>query len=220
MDFDQLGFVATALLVGGFLGWFVVGGEYNRRRAGKLARWVYLGLKLFQGKTSIRWLTTHAFEIFAEDAQRPFNSLKVTGLLESRDMVAVWLYNRLAKRPDLLVLRANLRRQPIWGCEAFRPRTLLSGDGRQEAEAEGWSRHDLSDRGLQAWHGGGRGAALCTGLLQALGETEPDLVRLAVHRREPHLLLAVSAARFQRQDPQRLFATFKRLADAVLSAES
>lgn len=216
MDLDQLGFLAIALFVAVFVLWFLVGGEYNRRRAGRLARWVYQGLKPYLGTASIRWLTTHAFEVFVEDPRPPFAALKVTGLLESRDMVTVWLYNRLADRPDLLVLRANLRRRPVWGFEAFRPRTILSGDARREAEAEGWSLAGPAEPGLQAWHGGGRGAGLCDRLLQALGDLRPDLLRLAVHRREPHLLLAVSAARFTQQSPERLFDRFKRLAEEVL----
>lgn len=213
MDVEQLGFILTAVLVGSVLVCFVIGGEYNRRRAARLGLWVYQGLRLFPGRASVRWLTTHAFEVFVDDPPRPFSVLRVTALLESRDMLAVWLYNRLSYRPDLLVLRANLQRKPIWGCEVFRPRTILSGDARYEAEAESWTLAPVTERGLQAWHGGGRGAELCSRLLASLAGIVHEPIRVAVHRREPHLVLAVSAARFDGQEPRSLFEAFRRLAE-------
>lgn len=196
-------------------GWFLVGGEYNRRRAGRLAQWAYRGLQPFLGRASIRWITTHVFELFVEEPRGPFTSLKVTGLLESRDMIAVWLYNRLAYRPDLLVLRANLRRKPLWGCEVFRPGTFLAGDALREAESEGWSVRPLDVAGLRAWHGGGRAADLCARLVAEARASGFELVRLAAHRSEPHLLLAVSAASFDRQDARRLFEALRKMAEVA-----
>lgn len=211
MDLGPGGLIAAILVMGGYFGWFLIGGEYNRRRAGRLAQWIYRGFQPFLGTASIRWLTTHAFEMFVEGAKYPFSALKVTGLLESRDMVAVWLYNRLTYRPDLIVLRANLHRKPMWGFEAFRQRTILSGDARLAAEQEGWVRQACV-HGLELWHGGGKDGALCQRLVEAAVGVEQDLIRLAVHRREPHIVLAVSAARFERQDAQRLFERFAHLA--------
>lgn len=215
MDLDQFGFLAILLLAGGFLAWFVIGGEYNRRRAGRLAQWVYQGLKPLLGKASVRWLTTHAFEVLVDDAQRPFSSMKATGLLESRDMLAIWLYNRFAYRPDVLVIRGNLRRKPLWGCEAFRPRTILSGDARQAAETEGWSQQARHQRRLETWHSGEHAAELCARLIAEVDQSGFELIRLAVHRAEPHLVLAVSVARFASEDPHQLFETFKRLAETT-----
>jgi hypothetical protein len=203
--------VAGLLLLGGYIVWFLVGGEYNRRRAGRLAQWIYRGLTPLLGKASIRWLTAHAFDMFVEDAHRPFSALKITGLLESRDMVAVWLYNRMTYRPDLVVLRANLQRTPACGFEAFRTRTILAGDACQAAKQEGWVRQETA-HGLELWHAGGKAGVLCRQLVDVARGLEQDVIRLAVHGQEPHLVLAISAARFERQDPQRLFACFRQMA--------
>jgi hypothetical protein len=215
VDVDQIGLVAVFVLVGLFLAWFVVGGEYNRRRAGRFAQWVYAGVKPFLGKASIRWLTTHAFEVYVEEARAPFGSIKVTGLLESRDMLAVWLYNRLTYRPDLLMLRANFSQQPGWGCEVFRPGTLLSGDAQQDARAAGWRPHHADGAELQIWHGGGKAADHCARLVNVARASDLELIHLAVRRAEPHLVLAVSAARFQQHEPARLFSLFTRLGEMI-----
>ncbi|GIW11715.1 MAG: hypothetical protein KatS3mg061_2772 [Dehalococcoidia bacterium] len=215
MDVDQVGLIALMLLGGLFLGWFFFGGEYNRRRAGKLAQWVYRGVRPFLGVASIRWITTHAFDLFVEHPPAPFTSLRVTGLLESRDMLAIWAYNRLVFRPDLLVIAATLRRKPLWGFELFRCRSILAGDARRDARAEGWTPAEPVGAQLERWYGSHEAAALCERLFTLLGDLQPELVRLAVHRREPNLVLAVSVARFTEQPAERLFGRFQRLAEVV-----
>lgn len=213
MEIERLGLIATILLAGSFLAWFVIGGEYNRRRAGTLARWIYRGLTPLGGKMLVRWLTTHAFEVFVEEAERPFHALKVTGLLESRDMLAVWLFNRFTYRPDLLVIRATLRRQPTTGMAAFRPRSVLAEDARRAARSAGWSPAPPDERGLEIWQDSAGSAARVQQLLATVNALGDELVLLALHQWEPHLVLAVSAARFARQEPRALFATFKHLAE-------
>jgi hypothetical protein len=187
----QLASGALFVLAGGWVAWLLGGTLLNRRRAASLARWVYAEVKPYGAKLFVRWITLAAFELTIPEARAPFRKLAVTGFLQSREMPFVWLWNRVRRRGDLLIVRAELRRAPAWGLEVFRPRSLLAGEGRRAAEAAGWPLEQGAD-GLWRAHGGAGAAEQSERWLAALGEWRPYLDRLAVRREPPHLIVSLA----------------------------
>ena len=191
---DQIGSALLFFVAGGWVAWLLGGTLLNRRRATALSRWVYGEARPYGGKLYVRWITMAAFELTVPEARPPFRHLSFVGLLESREMPFVWLWNRLRRRGDLLVVRAELRRRPLWGLEVFRPHSVLAGDARRAAQEAGWTPAPGAD-GLWRANGGGAAAELSDRLLAALGPQTAYLDRLAVRREAPQLVVALRVGR-------------------------
>jgi hypothetical protein len=223
LDLDGAGIYLVVALAGIFLVWYFVGAYLTRRRLGVAARWVYRGLSLYRDPTpertraSIKWLATNAFNIVLEEPRPPLRGVVVTVLLQSRDMMTVWLIDRLTGRRDLVLLRFDLERQPIWGAEIFRRRSLLAGDANRQAREAGWNAELTDDPKLAAAHGGGKAGDLCRELLAALGEERQRLVRLSVRRQSPHLTLALDLPDPATSDPLEVTRLGERLVTITLT---
>lgn len=102
-------FVAVCiLLIGGYL----IGLRLNRRAGRGIARWVREGLAVTGGSATIRWLGASGLTVEARDLSPPLAALRATALLLPREITLLWLYYWLRGRPDLLVLRFQLRAPP------------------------------------------------------------------------------------------------------------
>src|SRR5439155_308443 len=127
------------------IGWYLVGNEVIRRRSRRLAAWAKRALDPLGGAQSVRWLSTQSFRLEVERPRAPFRSAALVGLAESWDVPMIWLWNRRHGRRDMVLLHADLRQQPIWGLELFRPGSLLAGDARHLASQEGWAEEPLAE---------------------------------------------------------------------------
>jgi hypothetical protein len=188
---DQIGGMLLFLGVGLWVAWLLGGTLINRRRAAAISRWAYAEAKPYGKQLYVRWITLAAFELTVPEARAPFQQLSITGFLQSREMPFVWLWNRVRRRGDLLIVRAALRRRPVWGLEVYRPQSLLAGDARRAATDAGWTPAQGAD-GLWRADGGGAAAELSARLVAALGPWAPHLDRLAVRREAPQLVVALA----------------------------
>jgi hypothetical protein len=171
-----------------------------RRRAHRLALWSKRFIDPLGGTQRIRWLGGQAFRMEVEDPKAPFRSLMVTGLVESWDVPMVWAWNRLHGRRDMVLIQAQLREQPLWGLEVFRPGTLLAGDARHFARQEGWQEAPLDE--FVAATGGDGPTRLAVELIGLLDSERPRLVRLAVRRQGTHFTVALNVPDTGRFDPR------------------
>ena len=222
LGLEVLGPYLVFVAAGAFLLWYFVGAHFTRRRLALAAQWVYRGLETFRAPgpermpASIKWLSTNAFNITLEAAKPPFSAVVVTVLLRSRDMTTMWLIDRLTGRRDMLMLRFDLERQPIWGVEIYRRRSILAGEARHAAKQSGWPIQLASDARLMTAHGGGKASELCADLLTALGVQQGDLVRLSVRRQSPHMILAMDMPDPASSDPADVMRLGQLLAEVAL----
>jgi hypothetical protein len=223
LDLEVLGPYVVLVVAGAFLLWYFVGAHFTRRRLAEAARWVHRGLPTLcplgsEGpRASIKWLSTNAFNIALETARPPFSAVVVTVLLRSRDMVTMWLIDRFRRRQDLLMLRFDLERQPIWGVEIYRRRSVLAGDASDLVRASGWAAQSLPNSNLMMIaHGGGQASNLCAELLTTLGAEHRSLVRLSVRRQSPHITLAMDLPDPTTSDPAAVMRLAERLAAVTI----
>ncbi len=188
---DQLGGALLFFGAGLWVAWLLGGTLINRRRAAAVSRWAYAEARPYGKKLFVRWITMAAFELTVPEARAPFKQLSLTGFLQSREMPFIWLWNRVRRRGDLLIVRAELRRRPVWGFEVYRPQSLLAGDARRAALDAGWTPEQGAD-GLWRANGGGAAAELSERLVAALGPWAPHLDRLAMRREAPQLVVALA----------------------------
>jgi hypothetical protein len=210
---DSLG-LPIAVGVGALLiGWYLAGSELMRRRVHRLALWSKRVIDPLGGTQSIRWLGGQAFRVEVEGPNAPFQSLMLTGLVESWDVPMVWAWNRMRGRRDMVLLQASLQKQPMWGLEVHRPGSILSGDSRHLARHEGWSESALDEFRMAA--AGDAPARLAAELVNILGPERSRLLRIAVRRQGQHLTLALNVADPGAFDPREATRITQRLAERL-----
>jgi hypothetical protein len=210
---DSLG-LPIAVGVGVLLiAWYLAGSELMRRRVHRLALWSKRVIDPLGGSQSIRWLGGQAFRIEVEGPNAPFQSLMLTGLVESWDVPMVWAWNRLRGRRDMVLVQASLLKQPTWGLEVHRPGSILSGDSQHLARQEGWSESALDEFRVAA--GGDAPARLAADLVNTLGPERSRLIRIAVRRQGQHLTLALNVADPSAFDPRDATRLAQRLAERL-----
>ncbi|HLY67912.1 MAG TPA: hypothetical protein VKU60_20405, partial [Chloroflexota bacterium] len=146
--------------------WYLGGNELMRRRGRALAVWCKRAGDNISNKQAITWYTLHSFKIDVEQPARPFRSVSLTGLTESWEVPVIWLWNRLNWRRDMVLAQLGLDQQPVWGCEIYRPRSVLASDARHAARQEGWQ--DAGTDGFRIAPAEGPGHELALQLLAAL----------------------------------------------------
>jgi hypothetical protein len=98
-----------------FLGlWYVVGSSINRKRGLETFRWLRDGLETAGKVTEARWIGSSGSgaRLTVGKANRPFQRIEVVFLLDSRELLPLWLVNLLRGKQDEMILKANLRSLP------------------------------------------------------------------------------------------------------------
>lgn len=186
IDLSRLGtdvVIALSILL---ILWYIAGAQVNRRRSVALVRWIREGIDVFGGTPTIRWLSPTSFRIQVDGPHPPFLVVGLLVLLEPRELLLLWLVQRLLRRRDLLVIRADLSAQPRLEAEIFRPlpgvfRELKRELGRDHVEA-----YPLGVGDLRVYP-----ASSLQSLTRArpvFRELSPFLRRLSLRRKSPHLI--------------------------------
>ncbi len=91
--------------------WYGGGYLYNRRRGQRLFRWLETGVHVLGGERQAGWIGSPASgaRINIIRAAPPFRRLEITLLLENREILLLWLFDRLRGKRDWLIIRATLR---------------------------------------------------------------------------------------------------------------
>lgn len=193
--------------------WYFVGSQMNRRRAKALIRWLHNALQPFGGETSIRWIGRSAFRIAVEDPASPFSALYLTVILEPREALLIWLYQRFRGQRDLLVVRGELRQPPKLELEVFQKRGRIGAEAMRGVREAGWPVEQAGDGLVMAY--GDRGSEGLAGeLLALLKDFGATIWRVAVRR--DYLLISLPLTRLPDLGGQDVFGLFQDLSRRVL----
>jgi hypothetical protein len=195
------------------IGWYLAGSELMRRRVHRLALWSKRVIDPLGGRQSVRWLGGQAFRVEVDGPNAPFQSLMVTGLVESWDVPMVWAWNRMRGRRDMVLLQASLRKQPMWGLEVHRPGSILAGDSRHQARVEGWADSALDEFRMAA--AGDAPERLAAELVSILGPERSRLLRIGVRRQGQHMTLAFNVTDPRTFDPREATRLTQRIAERI-----
>src|SRR3990170_7569395 len=102
--------------------WYIAAAAYNRRRGVRAYRWLRPGLAKLGPISDARWIGSSGSgaRLVVGKADRPFRQVEAAYLLETRELLPLWLINRLRGRRDALILRADLRSSPHGELEVMR----------------------------------------------------------------------------------------------------
>jgi hypothetical protein len=204
-------FVCLILIV-----WYVIGLIYNRRRGIHTLNWLKEGLPILGGEVNMGWIgsANSGARIGVQDTTPPFQRMELVFLLESRELLLLWLADLLRGRRDRLILRATLRTRPH-GEIMVLPAASRSTAKARQAVSE-WSWED-GPHGLTVGHSGGKETSSLTSLRPFLEAYGVSLSRLSLQPRDPHLLLVMDLAGLCRE-PSTLF--FEHLKGALGTAQT
>jgi hypothetical protein len=92
--------------------WYIGASVYNRRRGQMLGRWLQAGLRSLGGKAEYRWIGSSGsgLRASASGLARPISQLEAMLLLETRELLPLWLFQRASGRRDQLILKLALQR--------------------------------------------------------------------------------------------------------------
>jgi hypothetical protein len=199
------------------LAWYFIGQQTMRRRGLAVLQWVRDGVSLLGDNPKLRWLGSAAFQLTLERPAPPFAALAVTVVLEPREILFLWLVNRLRRRRDLLVVRADLTTRPGVMVELFRPQGRSGKEAQALAHEARWRIEAFDTSGLYLAASSPRARDLLRSATQQAQDRLGSLIRLSIRDTSPHLLLNYTLRPGQGGSVSQEFRFLAELARALLA---
>jgi hypothetical protein len=91
--------------------WYLMATIYNRRRGHAAYRWLASGLDVFGESHEGKWLgsASSGAQLTVSRAVQPFRRVEVIYLLESRELLPLWLVDLIRDKRDQLIFKAVVR---------------------------------------------------------------------------------------------------------------
>ncbi|MCW5851594.1 MAG: hypothetical protein KIT87_16090 [Anaerolineae bacterium] len=198
MDIGQLIVIGLSIVL---LIWYFGASVYNRRRGQTLGRWLQAGLKSLGGQAGYKWIGSSAsgLQAIVSGALPPWKSAEAIVLLETRELLPLWVFQRLTGRRDQLILKLTLRHRLTGSLDAA-PRVVPPAGWTPTAGPHGL--HLTTDRA---------GAALVGRLTPFLDRYGPALRSFSVRPQEPQLILALNTALIEAKPLEELLSQLAEL---------
>lgn len=188
MDLGQTIVIVLSVFMGV---WYLVGSIINRRRGVDTYRWLRDGLQRFGKISEAKWIGSSASgaRMVIDKPQAPFRRIETIFLMNSREIMPLWLFNLLRGKSDELVLKANLRKTPAYQMEIAHQGKLNMEKIKEQAGAASLQRDQISGFEIVSW-----------GKTQAETEQIPEtllagysreLISLSYRRSSPHLIVRI-----------------------------
>lgn len=203
--------VAIAVAVA-FLLWFALGTQGNIRRGESFLRWLQTGLPVLGKRTTVRWFGSSAVELSITQPSDPFSDAQTLVVLEPRDLGWLWAWARSRGRRDFLIVRARLKRSPIFELEAGDRRGWTGGDRLTKLDLDAWEQRSWGP--VEVAHTAGADVERVRRFWEDFSALSGGVWRLSVRRDSPHLELHVVPPD-DRTSAQEFFLKFRELAAAV-----
>lgn len=175
--------------------WFLAASAYNRRRGVRTYRWIQSGVKTLGAISEARWLGSSGSgaQMVIAKPGKPYRRIEIAFLLETRELLPLWLLNRLRGRRDYMIFKANLRSAPRGDVEILpqdsrRFRSIENPPGK-----EAWSVLDRPLAGGFAAAQRGRDTdQLIESVTPLLSTDGESFRRLSLARTPPHLITEIN----------------------------
>jgi hypothetical protein len=205
MDLGQ----RIAIYLGVFLLiWYAAAAFYNRRRGVRVYRWLQPGLKTLGAITEAKWIGSSGSgaRLAIAKPDRPFRRVEAAFLLETRELLPLWLINRLRGRRDALIIRADLRSAPKAELEIVPPEDRRLRGLRADDKRGAWTTLADLPAGFQ---GAGRGREVdrSSKETRSLLETESGPIRhISIGYKPPHVIIEADLTRLMTTPAESFFA--------------
>lgn len=125
--------LAGILIVG-----YLIGRAMNRRRARTISAWLEPGMRTLGGTPLVQAVNRTAFRVKVTQARAPFSVVTASAVLLSREVLPIWLWERIHRNSDLVFFHLTLRQPPRIGVEIVDLGRELGRRGKAQADRLGW----------------------------------------------------------------------------------
>jgi hypothetical protein len=182
----------------------------SRRRSGSIVDWLRHGLKGYASVSDPHWLAPGTFNVRISFKQKNvIKELLMVFLLERRENLPLWIFQKLRGKQDEVVLHANLYRQPerhlsiLTNLKDSRPFPVMSGSNGSRVDYKSFS--ILSDGEISAQKN--------AGIISFLDAYSMGLRRLVLKPQTPHLMVEMYLSYVKKDTPE----TFLKALGEILS---
>jgi hypothetical protein len=188
MDLGQTIVIVLSVFMGV---WYLVGSIFNRRRGVDTYRWLRDGLQHYGKISEAKWIGSSASgaRMVIDKPEAPFRRIETIFLMNSREILPLWLFNLLRGKTDELVLKANLRKTPAYQMEIAHQGKLNMEKIKEQAGTASLQRDQLAGFEIVSW-GKPRSE---TGQIPEtlLAHYSQELINLSLRRSSPHLIVKI-----------------------------
>jgi hypothetical protein len=209
MDLGQWIVIGLSVVMGV---WFGVGSYYNRRRGITTYRWIQSGLKRLGKISEAAWIGSSGSgaRLVVGKAEAPFRRIEIVFLLESREILPLWLFNRARNKQDEMIIKAGLRSSPAEQIE------LSRGADRQVQAmiggSEGRSFEQLpAQKGFLLAYRGRENPERVERLNAFLDRYPQAIRRVSIQRQNPHLMIRVDLPALRDGSPEEFFEALQEM---------
>ncbi len=185
--------------------WYVIGTWYNRQRGIRTLNWLREGLGSLGGRLHASWIGSAASggRLIIDKAGPPLRQMEVTFLLESRELLPLWLVNLVRGRRDELIIKAHLRSPRQGVVEVLLPGSQLEQTLRQDSRFS-WRWED-APHGLHVAYRGKQGEIVKAAVIPFVQNYGDFLRRFSLRKDQPHLLIHARLAGLIDHSPDKFF---------------
>ena len=197
MDTGQWFIIGLSILLGA---WYFVGAMINRRRGVATYHWLREGLAQVGKVSEAKWIGSAGYgaRMTVTKADKPYRRIEAIFLLESREIMPIWLFNRLRDKQDEMILKANLRQVPSQELESAtqgnrKLKDLLSASGENQTPFE----LVPAPEGFDIIRRGKQDEERLESLRGFLNKHSDAVMQFSLRRQMPHLILRVKLPSLQ-----------------------
>ena len=211
MDTGQWIAIGLSVLLGA---WYFIGAIINRRRGVATYHWLRTGLEQVGKISEAKWIGSagSGARLVIGNAKKPFRRIEVIFLLESREIMPIWLFNRLRNKQDEMILKANLNQVPVQEVES-----APSGDRKLEGLLTDPGNKlnpfnvATAPNGFDIIRRGGQDEEHLAALSEFLQKYRASVFQLSLRRQSPHLILRAKLPSLRENPPEDLFTDLSTL---------
>jgi hypothetical protein len=186
--------------------WFAVGFIYNRRRGERVSRWMMAGMKFLGDISEIAWIGSSASgaRMVVKEARSPFRHIEAMFLLESREILPIWLFNRIRGKSDEAIIKADFRTAPKEVLEVSRT-NLHRREQHQHDPNQTINASEIILHGFKITHSGRTQEGNYSKITNFLEKYGFGVNKISIHRKKPHLIVRLHLPGLLAKPPEEIF---------------
>jgi hypothetical protein len=191
--------------------WYLVFSILNRRRGIGMYHWLREGLEKLGKISEAGWIGSSGSgaRLIVGKSQAPFKRIEVVFLLQTREVLPLWIFNILRGKHDALILKAALKNKPAQELEVAREgerdfKNLLVEEQRRPYEQV------EAPKGFVMALRGDADDSIIQCVRDFINQYPESVQQISLQRSKPHLILQTNLPEIQEAPAEQFFSALKK----------
>ncbi len=196
--------------------WYVLAGDYNRRRGVTIYRWLARGLEEIGEVSKAKWIGSSGTgaNLLVAKPVKPFRKIEAEFYLETREIFPYWLVTYLMGKRDELTIQTTLRSAPrvkyiITNCSHKRSKSSIP-----EASTKDYKK-EPAPPGFEVFIQGEPNDNSRLMLNAFLASAGQSIESVFLKSSPPHLVIRTDIREMMGQTPEIIFDSFKAWVESI-----